>query len=451
MKSKYQPQLSIVISFAVLILTGALALFFFGFRTGEAKNFIEALFTSTSGVCVTGLTVLDIGKDLSFTGQVILLILIQLGGLGLLTVSTWVLLSLKGQISLSASTTVEETLGGIPRIDAAILLKRLIVFTFISELLGAIALFTRFSKDYPIKKAIWLSIFHSISAFCNAGFSLFSDSLTKYRGDPVVNLTIILLIISGGIGFVVVADILEVIKERRKKKRARPSLHTKIVLTTTAILIVSGWILFFVLEYSNTMQFCTLSEKLWSSLFLSVTARTAGFNTLPTGHLTNMTLVFLILLMVVGASPGSTGGGIKTSTAAIIWAMVKSHILNRPKTEIFHRSIPGDQVAKALAVTTLYFTVAFSAVTVLEWTQLGDVSHLLTRGIFLEHVFEVISALSTVGLSTGVTPTLSSSGLCVLITCMYIGRIGPLLLASSLVGERQRLAYSYPEESVLIG
>ncbi len=451
MKFKYQPALSIVLSFAALILGGALALFFFGFRHGEARSFLEALFTSASGVCVTGLSVLDIGKDFSFAGQVILLILIQFGGLGLLTVSTWVLLSLKGQLSLSASTTVEETLGGIPRIHAPTLLRRLILFTFISESLGAIVLTLRFVRDFPLKRAIWLAVFHSISAFCNAGFSLFSDSLTRYRGDPVVNLTIMLLIISGGIGFIVIADLLEVLKERREGRRAMPSLHTKIVLVTTAVLIISGWIIFLILEYNNTMFHCSLGGKIWSSLFLSVTARTAGFNTLPTGHLTNMTLVFLILLMVVGASPGSTGGGIKTSTAAIIWAMVKSHVFNRPRTEIFNRSIPNEQVAKALAVTTLYFMIAFTAVTLLEWTQLGDVSHITTRGIFLEHVFEVISALSTVGLSTGVTPTLSSSGLIVLIVCMYIGRIGPLLLASSLLGERSRLAYNYPEESVLIG
>jgi len=451
MRSRYQPALATVLTFLGLIMLGTFALFFFGFKTETKDTLLSAGFTAVSGVCVTGLSIVNINQDLTFTGQLILLVLIQLGGLGLLTLSNWILLSLRGRISLTGSTTIEESLGSLPSIAPATLLKRLVVFTAVAEGVGFLILLLRFSLDYPIRRSLWLAAFHSVSAFCNAGFSLFPHSLTGYRGDFVVNFTIIGLIVAGGIGFVVVADIGEAVHSYLAKRRPRLSLHTKVVLLMTGALILFGWLAFLLLESGNTLAGRPITEKILAPLFLSVTARTAGFNSLATNHLTNITLILLIMLMIVGASPGSTGGGIKTTTVAIIWSMVKSHIFNRPRTEILGRSIPPDLIAKALAVTTLYLMTLFIAVAALEWTELGDLPHSLTRGLFMEHLFEVISALSTVGLSMGATQRLSPEGLEIIIVCMFVGRIGPLILASSLVGERQRLAFSYPEEAVMIG
>ncbi len=451
MRSRYQPALATVLTFLGLIILGTFALFFFGFKAGTRDTLLSAEFTAVSGVCVTGLSIINIGQDLSFTGQLILLVLIQLGGLGLLTLSNWILLSLRGRISLTESMRIEESLGGLPSISPVTLLKRLVFFTAVSEGIGFLILLLRFSLDYPLKRSMWLAAFHSVSAFCNAGFSLFPDSLTAYRGDFIVNLTIIGLIVAGGLGFVAVADIAEALQSCMRKRRPRLSLHTKVVLLMTGALILFGWLAFLLLESDNTLAGRPITEKVLAPLFLSVTARTAGFNSLATSHLTNITLVLLMILMIVGASPGSTGGGIKTTTAAIIWSMVKSHIFNRPRTEVLGRSIPSDLLAKALAVTTLYLMTLFISVAALEWTELGNLPHSLTRGLFMEHLFEVISALSTVGLSMGATQRLSPDGLEIIIFCMFVGRIGPLILASSLVGERQRLAFSYPEEGVMIG
>ena len=449
---RYRPALQIFTTFFILIIVAALLLYSFGFSPSfQRPTGISALFTATSAVCVTGLTVVNLSSEMTFGGQLIVLIFIQLGGLGLLSLSNWILLSLSGRIGANRTAITGEILGTLPQMSASSLLRRVAWFTGLAEMAGAVILFIRFEGEYPPGEAIWLAVFHSISAFCNAGFSLFSDSLMHYRSDLVLNLTIMALIVLGGIGFVAAADIVEKIEAMARRKRRKLCLHTNVVLTFSAVLISSATVAFLIFEWGNPVFHESLPNRFFESLFLAVTSRTAGFNTVETCHLTNMTLLTLMFLMFVGASPGSTGGGIKTTTLAIGWALLKARLLNRPRSEIFKRSIPYDLTAKALAVVVLYVVTVILALGVLEATEFGEMPHIATRGMFLDYLFEVLSAMSTVGLTTGVTTKLSHYGLWVIMLCMFIGRIGPLVLVSSVIGKRSRQQYSYPEGDMMVG
>jgi trk system potassium uptake protein TrkH len=329
--------------------------------------------------------------------------------------------------------------------------SRIVLFTLSTEAVGALLLFLRFLGDFQAQQAAWLAIFHSVSAFCNAGFSLFSGSLTDYREDVVVNLIVTVLIILGGLGFVAAMDVIEQVGAAVKRERRRLAVHTRLVLTASFILIAAGALAFLVFEWNNTFATETFGGEFLQSLFLSVTARTAGFNTVETAHLTNMTLVVVIILMTIGASPGSTGGGIKTTSLVVLWALVRGNLLNRPDTEIAGRRIPRELVAKALALIVLYGCVVILGLILLQAAEFGELPHQATRGMFMEHLFEVVSALSTVGLTTGVTTELSDAGLLVLMGLMFIGRVGPLVIAASLIGERPKLDFHLPETDIMIG
>ena len=446
-----RPALLTVLTFAALICAGTLLLLGVGFDGGGQPTLMDAAFTAVSAVCVTGLSVVDLSQDMDFTGQLLVLILLQIGGLGVLTFSNWILLALRQRLGMSGSIVTRETYGGIPRIPPSRILARIMLFTFIAEGLGAVLLYLRFVVDEAPGRALWLAVFHSVSAFCNAGFSLFSDSLVTYRGDAIVNLVVMGLIITGGLGFVAAVDIMEWLRERIRGDRRRLGFHTHVVLITSGVLILFGGAVFLVFEWGNTIAHESLSQGILESLFLSVTARTAGFNTVGTGHLTNMTLLILMLLMMIGASPGSTGGGVKTTTFAIVWARVRCHISNRTNTEMLGRTVARQITAKAMAMVLLYALTAMLAMVALQATEYGELPHDQTRGAFLEQLFEVISALSTVGLSTGLTTRLSNAGLGVLMVCMFIGRIGPLVLAASLIGERKRLPFAAPEGDIMVG
>ncbi len=441
-----------ILSFVALILTGTALLYGWGFSHSFAGDrFMTSIFTATSAVCVTGLTIADLSHDFSLFGQIVVLLLIQLGGLGLLTISNWIMLSVRGRLESTGTLMTYETMGSVHKLKPYEFLKKIVIFTVFFELFGAIVLLVRFSTGHSFGYAAYLAVFHSISAFCNAGFSLFSDSLMSYRHDLWINLTVISLIIAGGIGFVAAIDIIEFIKGLLHSNRRFLSLHTRVVLATSTILILGGTLFFLIFEWENLAYGESFAYKVLESVFLSVTARTAGFNTIPTGHLTNMSLLVLISLMVVGASPGSTGGGVKTSTIAIIVAMIRSHVFNRPRPEIFHRSIRYDALAKAIAIVVMYVSVVFWAMVVLQASEFGELPHNQTRGLFLEQLFEVVSALSTVGLSTGITAGFGVVGKSVLIACMFIGRVGPLTIASSFIGERRSAPYQYPEGDIMIG
>ena len=449
---RMRPALLVVVAFAAMIVVGTAMLRLQSLAEGRADTeLIASAFTSVSAVCVTGLTVVDLSRDMGFGGQLAVLILIQIGGLGVLTLSNWVLLSLRGRLGVYGSILTVDTLGAHPRVSPTVLLRRIVLFTLVSEFVGALILFVRFLGDHDGGRAAWLAIFHSVSAFCNAGFSLFGDSLMAYRDDLVVNLTVMALIVVGGLGFVAAMDVVEQVAAAVIGVRRKLAVHTRVVLGASLLLVVTGALLFLAFEWNNTFVTEPTGGELLQSLFLSVTARTAGFNTVDTAHLTNMTLVILIVLMAIGASPGSTGGGVKTTSMVLQWALLRSHLLNRPDTEVRGRRVPPELVAKAMALVLLYGCVVVVGMVALQATEYGELPHNETRGLFLEHLFEVVSALSTVGLSMGLTTRLTDGGLLVLMVLMFVGRVGPLVIAASLIGERPQFDYRLPEADVMVG
>ena len=408
-------------------------------------SFIDALFTSTSAVCVTGLIVKDTPNDFTLFGQIVIMLLIQIGGLGYMTSATIIFLILGKKIGITERLTIKEglnieSLEGIVRFTKGVLL-----FTLIFELAGTLLLTARFWMDHPFKDAFLYGLFHSVSAFNNAGFSLFSDSLIRYRGDIIVNLTITTLIITGGIGFIVVRDIY---KYKRKEVHGL-SLHTKIVLSTTALLIIGGAVSIYLLEATNPKTFTgmTLQEKLLVSYFSSVTPRTAGFNTVDYSLFRTETLFLTIVLMFIGASPGSTGGGVKTSTFAIIIASLYATIRGLRDAVLFKRRVPSDTVSKSFLLITLaaiFCTLSTHFIITTQSTQ------------YLSGMFEVTSAFGTVGLSVGdggvrsLSALFTPIGKLAISFTMFIGRLGPLTLAIA-VTRRAQERFRYPEGRVIIG
>ena len=445
-----------IISFAAMIFVGVILLALpAASSSGSSLGFHAALFTATSAVCVTGLTVVDTGRDFSPLGQVFLLILIQVGGLGFITFSTLVMLTVTGRSDLSSRLYVLQTHGGARDFRAIDILKRVIGLTLLLEFLGATALLLRIGGIDPslwTRETIWNSVFHAVSAFCNAGFSLHSDSLMTYRDDPIAQTVIMLLITSGGFGFLVLTEVIRHLRRPAAQRRWwRLSLHTQVVLASSAFLILVPPIFFAFFEWGNTSAERSLLGRVFDALFLSVTSRTAGFNTVDTGSLTSASLTILLALMMIGASPGSTGGGIKTTSAAILFATTLSNLRGRPHAELFGRRLVADQIAKAMATITAFVAIVFFAGLALQVTESGFVPNRFGGTHFLEYIFEVVSALATVGLSTGMTDSLSGTGQMLLVLLMFLGRLGPLVVGASLIGESTPLAKTFPQERILVG
>lgn len=444
----------IIIVFIIKIIVGTILLYWFGFNNKVYFNttyFMASLFTTVSAVCVTGLSIITPHKDLNLFGQIVLLFLIQIGGLGFLTFSNWVILSIRGKIHTNALLVSQESLGYLKIIPIKFILKKVIIYTIVIEFIGALILSIRFWFDFPLYHALWLGIFHSISAFCNAGFSLFVNSLINYQYDPIVNFTISFLIILGGLGFIVLYDLEKWFFKHSTNNSKCLSLHTKVVLTYTGILILIGTLFFLVFEWNNSFLAQPFSIKFMKSLFLSITARTAGFNNIAISEMTNVSLMMLMFLMFIGASPGSTGGGIKTTTFAVLYTFLRSQLKNHPYPEVFYKTVPYLKVNKALGIVVMYFILFILSVIALQITELSHLSILQARTFFIDIVFEVFSALSTVGLSTGITVHLSDQGLCVLMICMFVGRLGPLAVISSMIHVKKKLNYSYPQGDIFIG
>jgi trk system potassium uptake protein TrkH len=427
----------VALSFLGAIFVGTLLLTFPTATTdGRGASFIDALFTSTSATCVTGLIVQDTPTYFSGFGQVVILVLIQLGGIGIMSYSAFLAL-LFGRFTLGQRGMLQDMMEE----DRNVLGMIVYVFkmTFVIEFAGAVILFLRWVFVYqnPLQ-TIYLSIFHSVSAFCNAGFSLFSNSLENYAGDPVVNIIIMALIISGGIGFIVVYEVTRKIN----KPRRTLTTHSRLVLTTSALLVIIGFIALFFIEFDGAFLDYPLTAKLWGALFQSVTPRTAGFNTVPIASLSAISLTIMMILMFIGASPGSTGGGIKTSTFAILLLSLKNILMGKEDIEVFKRTIPSTVVYKALAIvvgTLLLLTSIFLLLLAVETKP------------FLPLLFEAVSAFGTVGLSMGVTPDLTIIGKLLIIILMYGGRIGPLTLGFALTRVFRKEKIEYPEAKVLIG
>ncbi len=351
-KSLFTPLRVSILAFALFILLGALVLMLPVSYTEKPVEFVDALFTSTSAACVTGLVVLDTGKDFSRFGQVVILLWIQIGGLGIMTMSTVFLLLAGKRPSLGSRTLVQDTFTFSGDRNLPSLLRDVILFTVLIEAVGAFLLLFRFLPGRSVGEALYISIFHSIAAFCNAGFSTFSNNLEGYVGDWLISLTICFLIVSGGIGFLVLHE-LKLKYLTRGRTPSRLSLHSKLVLSTTTILIVAGTVLILLMEWGNTLGQLTFADRFLASFFQSVTPRTAGFNTVPMGSMANQTLFVIILLMFIGASSGSTGGGIKTGTLATLVALGLSRFRGQEQPQIFRRAITPGSVARAMSVVMI--------------------------------------------------------------------------------------------------
>jgi trk system potassium uptake protein TrkH len=436
-----------ILSFAGVILLGALALWLPFSASKNPLTFIDALFMSTSGVCVTGLATVDIGRDLSLTGQIITMVLLQIGGLGIITFSVFLFGIMGRGISFKEREIIQSVFMHTPRSDFLVILKSVLLFTFISEIVGTLLLFIRFSQDFPPGQALYTSVYHAVSAFNNCGYSLFSDSLMGYRGDWVVNLTIMGLLIMGGIGFIVIH---EMIAGWRGSKR-RLSVHTKIVLIATGFLIVSGAILFYLFERHAIVKDMDLSTTFLVSLFQAVSPRTCGFNTVDLALLTNEAILLIMILMFIGASPGSTGGGIKTTSAALLVLMIWNRFKGHDEVNVFNRTIPKEVLTRTISIIVASaFSVALIT-SVLLLAGSASLPPLESRHFFVEYLFETISAFGTVGLSMNVTPKLNEIQKIAVIIMMFAGRVGPLTLAFSLAAASSKREITYAEETVMVG
>ncbi|MED4203656.1 TrkH family potassium uptake protein [Neobacillus mesonae] len=431
----------LMLGFMALIFLGT-CLFMIPAATKDRHHlsFIDALFEATSAVCVTGLGVVDTGTTFTLFGQIVLLILVQLGGWGFMTSGILTFILLGKRIGFKQRLLLQQSMNAFSLQGIIKLVQKVIVITLIVEAIGAIFLAIRWSQEMSMGKAIYYGIFHSISAFNNAGFGLEPDNLSKWVGDPTVNLVITSLFIIGGVGFFVVADIFE------KRNIFKFSLHTKIVLTVTLILNVVSTLIIFALEYNNpaTLGGLGTTEKWWAAYFQGVVTRTAGFNTIDIGQMTPSSLVLMVGLMFIGAAPGSTGGGIKVTTFALLLLALWSVLTNKQDINVFKRRVPASQVFRALSIAVssmIFIFIIFFSLTITE--RGADVTAI---------IFETVSAFGTVGLSTGLTGDLSHMGRILITIMMFIGRVGPLTMAFALAIRSNKVSkIRYAEEKILIG
>jgi len=445
----------LVASFLLLIVLGTVGLKTLpGLYTGPHLSWVDALFTATSAVCVTGLIVVDTGSYFTVFGQGFILLLIQLGGLGILTFATLAILAWGGRLSLNHEALLREPTDVLPETDVGGMVRRVVYFTFAIEGVGAFLLFLAWVGRFSPSTAAWHAIFHSVSAFCNAGFSTFRTSLTDFGSSGPVLLVVMALITLGGIGFLVLEEMRTWL--RRKLSDGRPvtlSLHTKLVLTASAILILGGGALFTALEWGNALSEFSPVGRILNGFFMSVTARTAGFNTVDYSTTSDSTNFLTILFMSVGGSPGSTAGGIKTTTVALVLLLAMARLRGEGTTRAWAASVPGETVERAVGLTVL----ALGTMTLGIWTisviELGGNAHLQTPGEFIGHMFEVVSAFNTVGLSMGVTTGLSVPGKLLTTVLMFVGRLGLLTVVLALArgGRRGGDDYRYAYEEVMIG
>ncbi len=440
---RFQPASVLAASFLVAIALGTVVLLLPVCTVSGRIPFIDALFTATSSVCVTGLIVVDTATYFTRFGQTFILILIQLGGLGIMTFSTLILLAAGRRISIKDRIVVQQTFMPSASKDFREVIRNIFLMTVIIELTGAALLYLCFGPKLGWSEAIFPSLFHAISAFCNAGFSTFSNSLQSYTGDVLINLTIIFLIILGGLGFLVVQECFYFFVLARNKRKFRFSLHSQIVLSVTAVLIGFAFLILFLLERTHAFNSLSWKEKILASLFQAVTPRTAGFNTINLAGLQIGSIFLLICLMFVGASPGSTGGGIKTATLGVIGAFLRSKLMARERVNLFYRTLPDECLMRS-------FSLFFLA---LAWIALASFLIFLIQpeAQMKEVFFEVFSAFGTVGLSLGITSELTTLSKIIIILTMYVGRIGPLTILAILSRTKPVGQFEYVEESVMIG
>ncbi len=439
---------TICVGFLVLIAIGTLLLMMpFATTTGEWNSLITALFTSTSAVCVTGLAVVDTGKDFSFWGQLTILLLIQVGGLGYMMTTTFLILLLGRKFDLRQKFAIQESFDRPFLQGSNNLVRSIIATTMIFELTGIFLLLRTFVREFGWSTGIWYSVFHSISAWNNAGFSLFSDSLVGYRSSWSVNLVIPALVIFGGIGYQVIIEMYLWIVDRIKGKSERFcfSLNFKVVVSTTLLLLFIGTVAFFLTELNNpgTLADLSFQDKFLAAWFQSMSTRTAGFNSIDLGKMTTAGLFITMGFMFIGASPSGTGGGIKTTTFRILYNSTKSVLRGKDNVILYQREVPSTLILKAVAVV---FGTAASIV--LVTILISAIDHDFE---FLPILFEVISAFATVGLSTGITSSFATASKIVLVFAMYVGRVSILILIAAIIGDPSPSTLQYPEENLLVG
>jgi trk system potassium uptake protein TrkH len=412
-------------------------------RDGYHQSFIDSLFVATSGISTTGLTPVSIGSHYNLFGQIVLLCIFQIGGIGYMTIVVFLVYILGIKLPLTARVTAKESLVGsnLRMLEKFFII--VLVFTFLFELIGAVVLTVFWSKEFPLEKAIYLGVFHSISAFCTAGFSVFPDSMMKYRDSVVVNFTIIIISVVGGLGFFVLYDLCVYIRKVvRKQYPLRMSSHSKLALTVTVFVMLCATAIILLAE--KWPKGMTWRQRLMTAGFQSVSASTTdGFSTIDIGLMSMTSLLILMALMFIGASPGSTGGGIKTTTAGLIVAFLLVQLKGKEThVNVFERQIPVETICRAFGVLGWFIIIALVDGIVLSITE---------HSSFLRFFFEAISALGNTGLSTGITSQLSFAGKIMLIITMFIGRIGPLTAGLFLVGRQKRVLYEYATEDVFVG
>ncbi len=437
----------IMLSFLATIFVGSLLLSLpISAADGKVVQYVDALFTATTATCVTGLVTLPTVSTWSVFGQIVILILIQVGGLGIITSMSALMILFHKKMGIGDRLLLQDafnlnSLSGIVRF-----VKKVMLGTFVVEGIGALLYMTVFVPEFGAK-GIWISVFTSISAFCNAGIDIIADnSLCNYATNPVINSVTCLLVILGGIGYIVWWDVMRVIQNPTGRRRFRNlTLHSKIAITATIILLFGGAVLLFLFEYNNplTIKELSLFDKLQVSLFQSVTTRTAGFATVPQQNLTNASSILCLLLMFIGGSPVGTAGGIKTVTIAVLAVSALATIRNQEEVSMFHRSISRQVVNKAVAVTAMSFAIMFLSTLLLSAT---------TERNALDILYETVSATATVGLTRDLTPYLNSAGKAVIIATMYLGRVGPISLALALNSKRKRNnIIKNPTEEISVG
>lgn len=441
--TKLKPVQILALGFALVILIGALLLCLpISSQNGESTNFVDCLFTSTSSVCVTGLITKDTATYWSTFGKCVIITLIQIGGLGFMSFTTLVFLLLGKRITLKERLVMQEAMNFFSLQGLVKMSKYILLFTFSIEGIGALILSTQFIPKLGIMKGIAYSVFHSISAFCNAGFDLMGNfsSLTSYYDNSVVILTISMLIITGGLGFFAWSELYH------RKKASRFTLHTKVVVISTVLLIVIGTILMFAFERNNpnTLLDMSFKDKVLNSLFASVSPRTAGFNSIATDGMSGAGRLLTIILMFIGGSPGSTAGGIKTTTLVVLIFTILCLIKGREDTEICQKRLCKELVYKAIVIFIMSLTLIMGVTLVLSFTEVG---------FTLEQIlYEVVSAFGTVGLTLGITSELSAVGKIIIAISMYFGRVGPLTIVLALAKKHSNRAnIKYPEEKILVG
>lgn len=450
-----QPAAKIVVAFLIAIMVGALLLTFpFATKAPGSRGFMDAFFTATSAVCVTGLVVTDTATTWTAFGQTVIIVLIQIGGLGIMTAAYIFTLVLGKKMGLKDRMTIRESLNGFSIQGVIKLFKTILLATFAIEAAGVLLLSFRFIPEFGFAEGLSKSFFHSISAFCNAGFDIMGTesaeyvSMTGFNDSFIVIFTIPVLFILGGLGFVVWKDLFmgNSAEQQNKKvyiKRFKGlMLHSKVIIIMTGILIVTGTVFIMLFESNNVLEGMSFMKKLGNAFFHSVTPRTAGFNTLPVDSMLPETQALTIILMFIGAAPGSTAGGIKITTFAIIVFAIASYLGNNDEVNMFRRRISPVIVRRAFTVVFISTALVFTTTFILLLTNAGN---------FMECLFEAVSAFGTVGLSTGITPALPPAGKIAITITMFIGRVGPLALAVSLSPLKSKKIYTYPEGKISVG